>query len=956
MESSHEVTALRRRENFAAGEHAGDGGACVRAETVAAREQADTHAAPAHLMARATRLDFVWRLYPLALVTIFPVALVSNFWLEVWRGVRSHATDGSGHWGVAQIYNANIFPDTFGWTDAYFGGMPFPNFYPPLFHWLVGLLTASGLLSFGAAFKLMLFVPTLLMPAAVWLLARRLSGGSERVALTSACACVLMLVNMRFQTTTCGLDYASTFVAGFYTQPLGFVLLLAWYTVYVRARRSRLRAAASCVLLALTVLGNFFNAFTAALLIIATLAFDLLSLRAAKDADARDEARRTLAAHFLTPLVALALCLFWLVPMATTYEYFVTRPLVIPLRGLITPWLWAWYAVAAVGMMLWWRRSDEGESQEEGVGRLGESGPEEPARACIPAARTCIALARAYILTLLALAACVVFASTVAPPWFPLQAFRFLSTLNFMLAVPVGVAAAAALDLCKIEVRRPRGAWPVARHVSVVMLAVVAFGVLQAARPTGGLAFYTPRENERLEAVLRFAREHRDGRYMVEVLNLLDNPLHDDSPALNAYLGAQGNETMGVVYREASPNSLFFNALTNAVSTGKDSFGISSVLADDQDFAAQPLARHLERARLLGVRYVVAASDELKEKLAREPAVLARRDFDGWSVFEIGGSSAPRSRVLDYRPALVVSDFSVKGRRRGDLDFVRLAEEQFGDGWFEVLLARSTETKIDRLTDIGGFGALVLDRYDCDDEARAFALLRDFSQRRALVLLSSDAPLFRRIQSSLPAFPHAHVVERPRAEPPGERVESFRPSFSYGGSSVRRVWRDVRAALESEKVAVFESSEAAAGENSQVGGEKPQAPADSSIAEKVSVKTQVGRNEMSLTPEAPQVAADLPVLVATTYSPDWRAREGGKVYAATPFFMLTFARGPVRLVYSRSAPDRAGLWASGLTLLALCGFAFAPRRKLSSDSVQATTVASATAGHAAGLADERTAP
>jgi hypothetical protein len=862
MESSQEVTALRRREDAAAREHA---------DNAAARAEHET---------RAPGLDFVWRLYPLVLVTLFPVALVSNFWLEVWNGVRSHATDGSGHWGVAQIYNAGVFPDTFGWTDAYFGGMPFPNFYPPLFHWLVGLLGATGLLSFGAAFKLALFVPTLLMPAAVWLLARRLSDGSARVALSSACACVLMLVNMRFQTSTCGLDYASTFVAGFYTQPLGFVLLLAWFAVYVRARRSRLRAAACCVLLALTVLGNFFNAFTAALLVAATLAFDLLSLRATKGTQARAQARRTLAVHFVTPLVALALCLFWLVPMSATYAYFVTRPLVIPLGGLITPWLWAWYAVSAFGVLLWWRRSGEGESG---------------------------GFARAYILTLLALAACVVFASTVAPPWFPLQAFRFLSTLNFMLAVPVGVAAGGALDFFKIEVRRPLAAWPLARHVFVVILAVVAFGLFQSTRPTGGLAFYTPSENERLEAVLRFAREHRDGRYMVEVLNLVDNSLHPDSPALNAYLGAQGNEAQGVVYREASPNSVFFNALTNAVSTGKDSFGISSVLADDLDFAAQPLARHLERARWLGVRYVVAESDELKGKLAREPSVVARHDFDRWSVFEIGGGAAPRARVLSYRPALVVSDFSVKGRRRGDLDFVRLAEEQFGDGWFDVLLARSEETKVDRLSDLGDFGALVLDRYDCDDEGRAFALLRDFARRRALVLLSSDAPLFRRIQSSLQEFPHAHVVERPLGVPPGERVESFRPSFHYEGSPIRRLWRDVRAALESEKVSVIENS---------TGGVK------------ASVETQVGRNEMILTPEEPPGAADLPVLVATTYSPDWRAREGNRVYAATTFFMLTFAREPVHLVYSRSTLDRAGLWASGLTLVALCCFVLVPRRKL----------------------------
>lgn len=809
----------------------------------------------------------VWRLYPVALVTLFPVALMSNFWLEVWRGVRPRATDGSGHWGVAQIYDAGIFPDTFGWTHAYFGGMPFPNFYPPLFHWLVGLLDAAGL-SQGAAFKLVLVVPVLLIPAAVWLLAWRLTGKDDKVATCAACACVMLLVSMNFQTSPCGLDYASTFVAGFYTQPPGFVLLLAWFALYVGAGGSRLRNALSCALLALTVLSNFFNAFTGAMLVAATLALDVRALWRAKGEASREEARRKLMAHFLTPLVALALCMFWLAPMFGTYEFFATRPLVVPLGNLVTPWLWCWYAVAAGGVALWLKKTCEG--------------------------------ARAYLLTLLCLAACVVFASTVAPPWFPLQAFRFFSKLNFLLAVPVGVALAALLDFCKVAVRKPRTSWAVARHVAVVFLALCAFGVFQSSRPTGGMAFYSPEENERVEPILRFAREHRDGRYLVEVLDVSLNPLQADGPALNAYLGAQGNETLSVVYREASPNSIFFNALVNSVSQGNDSFGISSVLADDLDFKAQPVARQLERARWLGVRYLLVESAVAKAKLEGEPSVAARYDFERWSVFELGGEVAARSRVLKYRPALVVSDFSVKSRGRNDFDFMRLAEEQFADGWFEVLLARSPERKIDRLDDLENFGALVLDKYDCDDEERAFQILRDYSRRHALVLLASDAPLFRRVRASLSEFPHAHVVERERAETRGETVDSFQPSYHYDQSAVRQLWREVRAALEREKTEVDESS--------------------------ASVSTVAGKNELSLALEAPRAAGDVPVLVSTTYSPRWRAREGNHVYAATPFFMLIFARGPVHLSYARDAKDRAGLWASGLALFALCGYAFVPRR------------------------------
>jgi hypothetical protein len=112
------------------------------------------------------------------------------------------------------------------------------------------------------------------------------------------------------------------------------------------------------------------------------------------------------------------------------------------------------------------------------------------------------------------------------------------------------------------------------------------------------------------------------------------------------------------------------------------------------------------------------------------------------------------------------------------------------------------------------------------------------------------------------------------------------------------MWREVRAALEREKMEVDGSG--------------------------ASVSTSVAKNELGLALDATRAAGDVPVLVSTTYSPRWRAREGNRIYAATPFFMLTFARGPVHLVYGRDAKDRAGLWASGIALLALCGYAFVP--------------------------------
>lgn len=69
------------------------------------------------------------------------------------RGV-ARGWDGSGHNAIGTLYDQVIFPNTFGWTGAYCGGMPFPNFYPPLFYWLVALLHHTHLVSFSTALKI----------------------------------------------------------------------------------------------------------------------------------------------------------------------------------------------------------------------------------------------------------------------------------------------------------------------------------------------------------------------------------------------------------------------------------------------------------------------------------------------------------------------------------------------------------------------------------------------------------------------------------------------------------------------------------------------------------------------------------------------------------------------------------------------------------------------------------
>lgn len=385
--------------------------------------------------------------------------------------------------------------------------------------------------------------------------------------------------------------------------------------------------------------------------------------------------------------------------------------------------------------------------------------------------------------------------------------------------------------------------------------------------------------------MLEFAKDRNDGRYLVEVLpNFGDGGLvRSDSLALNAYLGAQGNEVISIVYREASPNSSFFNAEVNAFSPYRENFGISSALISDRDFIDQPLAQHIKRLQFIGVHYVIAGSTELKAQMSRETEVAARHDIGDWAIFELRQPVEPFVRTLSYRPALVVSDFTVKMRRQNQYDFMRLAEEEFNDAWFDVLLVRSPERRIDLLPQLDQFGALIVDTYDFQDENKALAQLQSFAQTRLLILLSSDAPLFKRLESEIP---RAIVIERPR-EGLGHWIAAQEPSEHYNSNSIRSIWKLIRAALDREKIAV--------------------AP--------VAIDSYRAKNALNI---SPHTSSAVPVLMAQTFHPKWVRSDNRPIYAATPFFTFGFFDQSTTIHFQRTRYDRLALWCS-LGALVLLG-------------------------------------
>ena len=851
--------------------------------------------APDRVMTRrAIQNPRLWRVLYLLLLQI---ALLPSVWVWLFHSGMPRAIDGSTHYAAALLYSQRVFPGTFGWTNAYFLGMPFPNYYPPLYFWVIGFLAHLGI-PFPLAFNLVSFVPLLFLLPCVWLLCFRMRGRSA--AFWGAMYAFVLLVFPPLNGAriwACGLDYLSTFVTGLYSEPIGAICLIAWYLKYRETKWTVGRCAIAGMLLAFTILSNFVSAIVAGILIASTLVVDLIAIKTRrKRIDLRDEGVRTLLGHIVVPIWAACLAAFWIAPAFGSYSFFVTRPFsFVP----FTPAMVTFQIVGVASALLLFPRAD--------------------------------LKTRPFLMTCVFLYAAVIVAG-VAPSWFPFQANRITGILNLLLAVPIGMAGSELAQFLKRHVLAllagsvlvRKGYFQLAGVAAGLTLMLLfgqsdAFGVyarvckyigfypddLMRTSPGVTAVGYVPSSSESYGAyeaaraiggILNFGRQHRAGRYLVGIPAADDDaPPTFDAMSISAYLGAQGNESAFAAYREAAPNSIFLFPQVSAFSSDADPtprFGISSTLADDLDFEKQPIDVHLSRIHWLGFQYLVIGDDRVKKKLNQSALIGGSESFGRWTVYRFASEAPPLAESLKYKPALVLSGFTAKERRSGDNGFLRLAEEQFASNWFDVPLVRSPITKIDDLTPgmLNNVGALILESYDFDEQGAAYDVIRKFSELHPVIMAPADQYLFHIARRNPELFPHAYILD---GFAPNEGMmlnNVYGPRYTFANSTARNQWRKIQEILDANKEPVGE-----AGAIAVTRGEK-------------SWDVRVGGSA-----ETP-----LPVLIRAAYHPRWQSSNGTQLLPATPFVTVAFIKGSDALRFRRNALDLAG---AGLSMLALAGAA-----------------------------------
>lgn len=629
-------------------------------------------------------------------------ALAGHYLARSWDSWMPGGWDGVAHFSIADLYSRQIFPAATGWLPEYFAGMPFPDFYPPLFYFFVAFLSHLGLPA-AVAFLGLQTVASAAVPVLTYACARRLAG-SKTAGLVAGALAIAFLVD-RQPLASFGISLQATFGIGLSTQLLGFCFLLLFYFFFLEADTSPRQAVAAALCLAAVALTNVHVVWDAACLFVGLAVARTVAARGPR------ERWRSLALSTAVGGVAVLLAAFWLLPMLTRLDYVPTMALESPPPGLVIYAFFRLGVYLVLGGLAAWAHRDA-----RALGLVGG------------------------LVLLLA------FSSFPSARYFPdlaLQPGRFLIAFQFLVPLLVGYLVASIRKLT---------AKPWVRATAALAAIAIFFAYIDRVdEPFGNLS---PKQAEDYQRVLAALAGRTDGRVLVE----MGTGSPSDSFGLQALVGRAGGHSLTTVFRESSMSVLFAAPLRNVYSARQDNFGVDTKIPSGEALARQEAAAQLARLSWFNVRYFALKTPVARERLFQLPGVVPIGPEGGWSTFELPDAGGGYAEALPASPVLTFARFSVKRRGDSEVDFIRLGEELFTAGRREPVLALARSGRLDR-EELAPFALVLVTDYRYDDLERAYAALESFSREHPLVLAESSDPLFARLAALAPDRPTVRIVQ-----------------------------------------------------------------------------------------------------------------------------------------------------------------------------------------------------
>jgi hypothetical protein len=557
--------------------------------------------------------------------------------------------DGSGHVAVLHLYALHIYPDIQGWLPEFFGGMPFPIYYPPLFYWLGATLMKLSGIDATLAAKLLTTASLAGLPGALFGLGRRLGLSSVEATMSSAWAGVI----------ACGSNLASLggvgllglFEVGLYTHTLGFLFFCIWCGALPHARRSRAAAALAIISLTALILTNVHVLPLAAAFAFSWLIFDCWRSRSRLNSRGPAKLIGNTIRSLVLLLVPLLIASIWLIPLIRWYTYSIGRPLDAP---VLFSSLGALNVVWPICLWVAWSERRR-----------------KPALASL-----CVALLIVAVAALTPLGGML--------KMIPFQPARVLSGAILLCTVPGALLISRTLrDLI--------GGGGL--YKGTLVTCVVALALVHPWQKFG-IASLSPAESEALSKVRRAVRDSPQGMVLVEIVkpsaifNSSGREIRElaISRALAHQIAMDHRPILWCIFREQAITAPLATAVTNLFSTSQENFEIDGTALSRAANLKITSENAFKLASHLGVGYYLVNSPEEVERLQNSPTVRLLWEVEGWYLFLNLLKPSPAIESVRSPPVVAWMAPHFKNRSPDDIDLFNLWEELAFEGHPEVNL------------------------------------------------------------------------------------------------------------------------------------------------------------------------------------------------------------------------------------------------------------------------------
>jgi hypothetical protein len=655
------------------------------------------------------------RAIPVLVLYLWWLVLSANYLLNFWSNPLVAGADGSGHVAVLDLYARHVYPSLHGWIPELFGGIPFPVYYPPLFYWTGATVMALTRIDATTCAKLLTTFSLAALPAALYLLARkvRLTKVEALIAAGAAgvVACGSNIVSLS------GIGLLGLFEVGLFTQTLGFVFFCLWAAWLPRATRSRKQAVWAMVFLVAAISTN---AHILPLIAIYSLTWFLMNFRWARRLHPSVPSSRQLwemAWSLLLLAGPLLICGIWLVPLVKWYQYAAGQPLssagVFASLGSLNI-VWPLCAYVA------WRERN----RRRHLSTL------------------CVTLLIAAGIALTPLAGRL--------KYIPFQPARVLAGALLLCTIPVVQMTSRILAEMFVRKTVP---------YAILVICILALAWLHPIQQFG-IGAFSSSDAEQIAQVCTAVKGLPPGKVLIEIVepeaifNSSENRTRELalSRALTHEIARDGRPILWSIFREQSLMAPYATAVTNLFSSSKETFGLNGIALQRSAEGSVNVANGLAAAKTLNVAYFLVRTTKAVDVLQSAGGLHLLWRINGWTLFTNLESSSPGIQMVPALPVFAWLPANSKSRSPEDVDLFNLGELLALEGFPHVLPLWARSEGVDVWEHISRLQSALLVIDPAWISANQIEALRKEAGKLKVVLLADDSGMAAQIRQMGPTF------------------------------------------------------------------------------------------------------------------------------------------------------------------------------------------------------------